>query len=221
MFKMTQWIRNLVTHKRKTQARREQEWRVSTNGGIWLHIPTPLTHPERWEIWGEIQAGILRRFQQCWQDTHIYIRFHTYLPEHFGDILRPGQFESVGTANKEDYIFLFPDCQDEYVWTTILGSAGLVPFARTIFVLDNNPSNWQEVIASLFGIAQKLSAGHPLDKFQSELSICRCLCYSMDEDLVIAKVDLPESTAISILKDTAREKNLELVLDNRVQGFSD
>ncbi len=209
---MIQQLKNLITHQREAPWREEQEWKVSVNGEAWLHIPNRLAHPEQWATWGKIQARILSRFQEHWPHTHTYIRFHTYLPEHFKDILKPGQFETAVTTGK-DYVFLFPDCQDEYVWETILGSAGLIPYARTIFILDQKPPNWQEIIADLFDIAQSPSSGHLQN--ESRLSICHCLCYSMDEDLVIARVDLPESTVLSILEDTARKEDLQLVLHRR------
>jgi hypothetical protein len=164
--------------------------------------------------WGKMQARILSRFQEHWPETHPYVRFRPYPPyvtDVFADILIPGQFERVAGSTEGDDVFLFPDCQDRHTWEVIFAAGTWEEFARTLFLLDRKPSNWQEVIQRLFEIAQLLD-GYPAKEFENELSICRCLCTSADMDLTILKVDLPESTVLSILEDTAREEDLELVV---------
>jgi hypothetical protein len=193
----------------------ERKWRVSIYASnIWLSRPLRYSNPEKWDTWGKIQAQVLSRFRQRWPESHIYIRLYTCIPEYFTDVLIPGHFEKIAEVRK-NHIFILPDCQDQHVLETIFTPAGHDPFARTIFVLDQKPANWKETITRLFEIAVKLSDRQPAANFEGELSTCRLLCYSMDEDLVIAKVDLPENIVISILEDIARENDLDLVIERK------
>ncbi|MBI4332748.1 MAG: hypothetical protein HY673_15870 [Chloroflexi bacterium] len=116
------------------------------------------------------------------------------------------------TGKKDETVFLFPDCQDKELWAAFLGSAGLVPLARCLFIVDRDPADWRAAMSRLFEIAQGIAQGKSATEYEADMSVCHCLCYSLDEDLVIAKVALPERTVLSVLEGAAREEGLELVV---------
>ena len=118
----------------------------------------------------------------------------------------------TGTTEENDQIFMVPDCEEQFVLEDILSGCAHGLFGRCIFILDNKPENWKETIERLFEITEKLVDGQPAAEFESELSSCHLLCFSADEELAIAKVDLPESTVFSIIEDIARENDLNLVI---------
>jgi hypothetical protein len=212
---MIKWMTNYIAQQREARHKEERRWKVSMNGDIWLSMPLGLFRQGQRDKWGKILATAISRFQKHWPDTHIYIRFLAHRSWIGTDILNPTLCERVGTTKEKDQIFLLPDCKDHSVCEDALAGSGYGAFGRSIFVLDHKPANWKETITRLFEIAVKLSGGQPAADFESELSTCRCLCYSMDDDLVIEKVDLPENIVISILEDIARENDLDLVIERK------
>jgi hypothetical protein len=160
-----------------------------------------------------MQVKILSRFQEHWNDTYTYIRFRTVTPLlfHYTNIFKQGTFEELDTEEKDDHVYLFPDCQEKHVWEIILSAIGLLAFTRTFFMLDQRPSNWQEVINRLFQSTLALANDNYASEFENDLSNCRCICYSINEDLILEKVDLPENIMLTILEDVAREEGLEIV----------
>ena len=207
-------MNNYIARRREVQHEKERIWKISMGRDIWLIVPLGLRRQGNWDTWGKIQATALSRFQKHWLNSPVYIRFHAHSSWRGASRFTVFQIEKVGTTKEKEQIFMIPDCDDQSVWEDILSGYAHGAFARAIFVLDHKPDNWQETITRLFEITVKLSGGQPAADFD-ELSDCRCLCYSMDEDLVIAKVDLPESNVISILEDIARENDLELVIERK------
>ncbi len=164
-----------------------------------------------WYIWGRMQARMISEFRRCWGDARVYIRLETPIGDHFVDILRPCEYAMV--TDRGNYtIFTLRECDDECLWTSILASAPLVPRAKSVFILDRSPADWQSTVARLFDATQSLEKGPPNDRIAEELEMCHCVCLSMDWDLLIAKIDLPDATVLSILGDVARDEGLELVL---------
>jgi hypothetical protein len=208
------WIKGLIhrNHQRTIRRKNEREapWEVTLTPRYII-----LPHPERyrpiklWDKWGKMQANLLSSFNQQWEETHIYFWIQTYVPESISNILVPGKFETMTSVNKDEKIFLFPDCQDQNVWTTILSMMALGGLSRCIFVLKNKPRNWGDIVAHLRQIIQKLEAGRSLSEFQSELTMCHCLCGSGDEDLVIYKIDLEEDIVLSVIENIAKQEDLE------------
>jgi hypothetical protein len=136
----------------------------------------------------------------------------TYLPGSLSNILIDGKYEGMISTNKDEHIFIFPDCQDKNVWETILSMMALSGNSRCIFILDNKPQHWGDVIIRLHQIVQLLEKGHQISEFETELTHCHCLCGSSDEDLVILKIDLKENIVLSVLGDIGKEERLELVV---------
>jgi len=136
------------------------------------------------------------------------------MPWHFKDILIPGTYEEIATATdrKDESLFLFPDCQDRFVWEGVFKVGPTRDLDRTVFVLDHKPPNAKEFIERLFDITRKISFRNWEASFYDDLSTCHCLCYSIDADLVIGKIDLPESKILSILKNIAAKEDLSLVV---------
>jgi hypothetical protein len=113
-----------------------------------------------------------------------------------------------------EYILLIQNYQDETALGAILAGSGHVPFSKTLFLVEGDLQNWQKELINLFEITKKLSKGHQVSEFQEQLSFCRCICYTMDNDLVIAKLDLPESQLFSFLQSQSQKEGLDLVIIN-------
>lgn len=201
---------------------REKQWIIYIGSPFfWLTHPQRYRPVELWEKWADMQMRVLHRIHQQWPEVHTYIRLHTYFHELYTGILEPIAYETITRLpkfKKHEQIILIPDCQDHRIWKTVLTYAALNPLDRCIYMLERNPSNWQEVIKSLYEITRNLSEWHDFVAYKDELAACHCLCYSEDEDLVIGKVDLPEIKILSIFGDIAKEEGLELVIERRTQS---
>jgi len=209
---MIQWIRDSINRQREGIQQKDREWEAWIGKETWwLCMPHRAFRQEQWDSWGKMQASVLRHFRQHWQNTHVYIRFRSHLTWDPKAVLT-ANFEKISTTEQGEQIFIFPDCEEQSALEIILASYADEPLTRTIFLLDHKPEDWRQVVSRLFEIAVNLSSGQSAAEFESDLSICRCLCYSMDEELVIPKVDLTESDVLSILEHTAREEYLDLVL---------
>ena len=199
--------------------RRENKWIINISSPyIWLTHPQRYRPVEVWEKWADMQMRVLHRIHQQWPDIHTYIRLHTYYSKIYTDILELVAYETITPhhkSKKDEKIILIPDCQDPRIWKAVLTYAALNPLDRCIYMIERNPSNWQEVINSLYEITRNLSEGHDFVAYKDELAACHCLCYSVDEDLVIGKVDLPETNILSIFRDIAKEEGLDLVFERK------
>jgi hypothetical protein len=222
-------------HKERGRQKKEQEWKVIVydweyGKGYHLHVPYWLAHKkmvpqpvnarrkddDSFTIWANMETRIFSRIQQHWPESHTYLRLYTYyVPDDLIAKLKKGQIEKIDTKDKHTHLLLIPDCQDQRVWEAFFEVGTNWDGGRTIFLLDYKPRNWREIITHLFEIFQKLykTPGGRFPGVQRELTRCHLWCFSVDADLLIAKVDLPESTVLSILERVASEEGLELVID--------
>jgi hypothetical protein len=210
---MAQWLRNVFSGRSEAAKRGAGGWQILIGRDIRLLVPPGLPNETKWEAWGRMQTRVLSLIQQHWTDSHNYIRFNAFPPGYFGDKLLGCPYKTI-TNNREE-IFLLPDCQDTSVQETIFSVLGMIPFTRCLFMLDRQPANWQDVMEHLFEATKKMDKKQPVTSYAHELSMCHCLCYSANENLVIAKIDMPESDLTSILKTVAREKNIEVNIRRR------
>ena len=207
-------FKNLKIKHHEEKQSRENEWKVTIDlSYFWLTHPTKYWPNEFWDKWAKMQVKILYEIQKIIPSTHTYLRFSTFFPKQYTDIIELCQAETLTTKKRGGKILLFLDCQDQNVWEKILFGDSFTPAAKSIFMLENKPSNWQEAITELFNIVEKLNDGHSINEYKNQLSKCHCLCYVLDSDLVIAKVDLPENVLLSILEDVARNEGLELTIE--------
>ena len=207
------WVKRLISFKHEGMKQKNNEWEISiTKRFMVLSHPTRYRPIELWDRWGKMQANILSMFNQQWDNAHTYFWVQTYVPNSLTDVLIEGKYENVTSTNKDEQIFLFPDCRDQNSWETILSIMALGGLSRCIFILNNKPKNWGDIIIRLHQITQQISIGHSLSEFEKELEICHCLCGSSDEDLVIYKIDLEENAVLSILENIAKKEELELVI---------
>ena len=211
---MLQYFKDLKKKRRKEKIRREKQWNINTDSrAFWLTHPQRYRLVELWGKWADMQTRVLAQIQQHWPEVHTYIRLHTYWSDIYTDILEPVAYETIipiKKSKKNEQIILIPDCQDHRIWKTVLTNAALNPLDRCMFMLEHNPLNWQEVVNRLYEISYNLLDGEQFSAYKDELALCHCICYSVDEDLVFGKVDLPETTVLSILGNVAEEEGLEL-----------
>jgi len=212
---MMQWFRKIITKRNEEKQRRERTWRITLTDKYQLWRPNRYNPIESWYKWAELQTKILTKLQVNFPDTHVYIRFSTFLPEHYEDIIESEQVEKILSSDKKEKVVLIPDCQDQSVWKRLLEGAGLVSYARCFFMLKDKPLNWKEIISSLYENITKLDEGHSFAEYESTLSVCPCLCFSLDEDLVIGKVDLPEFKLLEMLNVLAQEDGLEIDIERK------
>ncbi len=211
---MIERLRQKVAQGTETRRRRKRRWEVREEGGVFL-----LTRPhlyvdgKRWPDWGLLQTRVLQGLMESWPHPFPYIRFCT-TQEWATHMPKPCQYVECGSDEKHFRVLLFPDCRDAEVWKSVLGVGNFFPAGRMLLVLDHNPSDWQAVVAHLHEIAARIAGGEPAGKFAAEFAGCHCVCYSEDEDLVIAKIDLAETALFSILEEEARKDGLELVVEH-------
>ena len=207
------WIKKLLSFEYPEYNRRINRWEIRiTNNFILLRHTVRYRPIELWDKWGKMQAKVLSSFHQHWNYAHTYFWVQTYIPESLSNVLIDGKYEMMTSINKDEQIFIFPDCQDKNAWETILSMMTLSGNSRCIFILDNKPQHWGDVIIRLHQITQLLEKGHQICEFETELTQCHCLCGSSDEDLVISKIDLKENIVLSVLGDIVKEEGLELVI---------
>lgn len=202
----------------KFESELEKQWIVRIlESEIWLERPRVYRRPNNWKSWGQMQARLLESIKDKWQESHVYIRVYSYEIDYYTNVLKSGTYEIVSGIRKGEYLLYIPDCRDTMTIESVLSSAGFVPLAKTIYIMKMNLPRWHETINELFEIAVKLSKGHRVKEFESQLSNCHCLCYTMDEDLIIAKLDLDEDHLLPILESVAQEESLDLVVirDNK------
>jgi hypothetical protein len=212
---MMQWFRKIITKHNEEKQRRERTWKITLTDKYLLWRPNRYNPIELWYKWAELQTKILTELQVNFPDTYVYIRFSTFLPEHYKDIMESVQVEKISSSDKKEKVVLIPDCQDQSVWKRLLEGAGLVSYTRCFFMLKDKPPNWKEIISSLYEIITKLDEGHSFAEYESTLSVCPCLCFSLDEDLVIGKVDLPEFKLLDMLNVLAQEDGLEIDIERK------
>jgi hypothetical protein len=208
---MVRWFKNLMIRRSEEKQKRAQEWHIYLQNGFILMYPNRYRPIEQWDKWGKMQFRILMELKKHWPGVHSYIRLHIYTEQDYSNILNICENEIV-YESKDTQTILFPDCDDQFIYETILSTVGLIPLSRCIYCLDDIPINWRDTISQLFDITQKLEKGHLTSEFENQLSICRCLCYSLDENLVIAKADLEENEILLLLENIAHEEYLSIII---------
>jgi hypothetical protein len=207
------WFKNIFSGR--TDARRgDGRWNVLIGRGIRITVPPGLPTETKWEVWGTVQIRILSELKKRWPESHTYVRFNAFPPDYFTDKFRGCPHEVI--KNKREEIFLLPDCEDPSALRTVFSVLGLIPFTRCVFVLKDQPANWQEVMGRLFEATQKIARKQSVPEYEPELSRCHLLAYSVEQDLVIARVDIPESELENILESIAREEKLDLSIRRRL-----
>lgn len=214
-------IKDFITRYRAISARKMRSWeiRIYEHEYILLNIPKCMFHPDRWKQWGRMQAELLFRIQKHWESTYIYIRFATYSADYYTKVLSGERFEEIDSEYKEkgERTFLFPDCRDQKAIEVILSSDAINDVNRTVVIMDHQPSDWREVLKRLYNVAFNLYEMHSIKEFKDDLLGCKCLCYTIDHDLLIAKIDLDESIVLDIATDLAQEEDLELVITRELE----
>jgi hypothetical protein len=201
-----------MKRKNKLGQNSENNWDIFVNEDILLWIPD--SFKETPAIWPRILAKTLSQINDNWQNSHTYIRLNTYcISNEIEQILKPFQFEKTATVAKNEYIYLISDCSDQLVWEKIFETGVVIDCGRTFFILNEIPLCWLDSIDSLYNIAKSLSQGHKAKEYEKELSHCLCLCYSIDENLVIGKVNLSENIILTNLENLAKAEGLKLVLN--------
>ena len=210
---MLNYIKSLLARQREARDRRMRLLKGWIDGIMGIYLPEPhgiFIGIQDWVRWGKMQTKILSCFSQQWPETHVYLWYRTLVPDWIVDHVEAMYFEHVEGSGKDEHIFIFPDCPNQHLQETILSFCPDYHFSKAVFVLDYKPENWKEAVTGLLTVAKELSRGRSVEDFKAELSHCHCLCYSEDNDLVIAKVDLPENIVKSILENVFREYNFDL-----------
>jgi hypothetical protein len=201
----------------------KREFSISTGIGdgrqIHITFPHSFWKSHTWDRWGELQVKILHAFMSHWQHTDVYIRFQTHIPDFIEPYLMSCKYEKYATRSEHESLFLIPECTDTRVWERIFASVGAVHLSRMLVVVDSTPKDWHNTVASLFGITQKLSDRYSPNEFIEDLSICKCLCYSIDNDLNIGKIDLPDNIIFAILENIALEYDLQLLVKKDLKKY--
>jgi hypothetical protein len=223
---MANTIKRWMERKKVLKQRRLKEWKVSIlnnehyqiKAPYWIdrrHIQTSGDEENQCLVdWANIELKFLSSIHQQIPKPHSYMRLFTYyLPKNIMNLSTKIQIETISIKEEKAYLFLIPDCQENFVWETFLKTGTALDMHKMMFTLDYQPEDWREVLGNIFEIAEKDYKLKPIEENKNELSGCRFLCYWVDGNPVIAKSDLSEKAILSILEDIALEKNLELVVE--------
>jgi hypothetical protein len=205
---------NIIKRYKDNREAKKRRWHIIISHVIWITFPNRMFLNNEWKKWSKLQRIILSRLTQNWPEAYTCIRFIDFPQGYFSKLLKNCQYESLSSSNPKENILLFADCKDDSTLDIIYQATGMNPFTRCIFVLDKKPEKLQDTISHYFNLAQEISRGHKAANFADELKECHFLGYSMDNDLVIGKIDLPENIVTSILQDIATAESLEAVIKN-------
>ncbi len=209
---MSQWIKNIIANLRESKREKNRIWEIWFEKGIWLTVPRRLFNDGNWEAWASIQIRILDCVRQYWGKSHTYIRFSPYPQGYYQERLQGCSSTMIIQSDEKGESFLFKDCVEESVLETIFSAIGMVPYTRCVIITDQQPDHWNDLINRYFEIAQQFSDGKNANDFSTELNDCHLLCYSMDQDLVIQKIDLEKSTFLFVLEQIASEFDLNIIM---------
>ncbi len=193
-----------------------QRWNIYINEDILLWIPDSLKESGKWS---QMLARMLVQINRNWLNSHVYIRLNTYTDDtkELERVLGQYQYRKICVSNKNENVFIIPDCSDEHILEAIFETGVVIDCGRSFFILSYLPVDWVGTVSQLFNISQNLSQDHKVSEYQKELSGCLCLCYSVDENLVIGKVDLSRDRILSITRDIARDEGLRLIIHQEVR----
>jgi hypothetical protein len=169
------------------------------------------------EALAKIEAKILEGIYQNLPDSHTYLRIHTYyMPEGLLSVSKHSSVVEYDTKHKGTHLYLFPDCQDKNIWQAFFETSVNWDTAKSIFLLDRNPDNWEEVIDHLYKYVEYKHLGKKIPNVPYDISTilekCLLIGYSVDTDFVIPRVFLNEVQMLSILQNIAAKENLELIV---------
>lgn len=212
------WLGDLVARRKQASERRLRTWEGWADDVVYLRMPYRIRRRRHdWTIWGCMQADVLARLKQNWPNARTYLWYRTPLASHLANLVSQCKPEETAGQGKAEHVFVFPSCEDLSTWAIVLSLGTLFHFSRAVFMLEPTPEDWKGSIERLVGLAQK-TGGQLTPEDQLLLSTCRCLCYSADNDLVIGKVDVPVSTVIAAVEETAQAHGFELRLTQRHQA---
>jgi hypothetical protein len=206
------WFKNIFSG-RADGRRGDGRWQILIGRGIRITVPPGLPAETKWDVWGTIQMSILSEIKKHWPESHTYIRFNAFPPGYFTDKLQGCQYEV--TRGKKDEIILLPDCEAPSALRTVFSVLGLIPFTRCVYILKDQPANWKEVMERLFEATQKIAKKQPVPEYEADLSRCHLLAYSIDQDLYIARIDIPQSEIEQLLEKVAHQEKLDLSIRMR------
>lgn len=127
--------------KMKRQTKKDQLIVNLSTGQIVLSHPEKYRPIELWPEWGAMQTRLLIRLRNYWTNTRVYWRFYTVVPERFPDMSSHCENTKLQLPNNNGTVFTFADCDDQYIWQSILESMAIIPLARCVFMLDHKPTN--------------------------------------------------------------------------------
>jgi hypothetical protein len=192
---------------------KEKKWQliVLADGYLLLRSPKQYLDVDSWHKWGEIQVKVISSFQKYFEGNHLFMYYIPIVPERIRQLIKvgmQGEYDEIIAKRKSgETIYLLPDVQNRKLIEILLESVA----EGCIVILDQKPPNWKELLAILFEISKSNKAALKI----KEMSVCRCLCYFKDRDLVIEKIDLPENTVFTILEHIAKEEGLKLVVNRK------
>jgi hypothetical protein len=199
--------------KNNTNRNQKQNWDIFVNDEILLWIPDNL---EKSETWSRILTKSIHGIRKNWRHSYVYIRLNTYtMNNDIETVLKPYQYIKTPGSKKNECIYLIPDCSDENVWAKVFQTGVIEDYARTFYILGMKPIHWQDTIDNLFKITQSLSKYEIYKEFEKELIDCLCLCYSIDENLVISRVNLTQNLVFSVLEKIAESEGLRIKINYR------
>lgn len=203
------------------------QWRViCSNRGYHITLPDVLArtatqtrvNEENKELnaWAKIETRIVSALHGQFHANRTYMRLYTYYtPTDLLALKTECHFEEPETKERGTHLYLIENCNVKPVWEAFFRTATNWDGGRTLFMTDQIFADLRLAMEVMSEIVQRLSSGRPLANLDEHLSRCRVLCYSVDADLVIAKVDLSEESIFRILKVIADSENLELKVERR------
>lgn len=204
MLKAMSLIRKISRYIEKRR-RRAYEWRlVIEPDHIFLGIPRCYSGFNHRKDLGRLDAKAIAHFKEYWQHTYMYVQ------SGFEFDTLTNLFEESAMVSKGARFY---ECPDMTLLKDFL--SGRRAYETAIFILDEKPDNWRNIIVRLIKIMDEIDEGHDINEYMDELKHCLFASYTIDLDLMIRKIDLPEDTIISILKDVAAEEGLELIVEHR------
>jgi hypothetical protein len=164
------------------------------------------------DTWATIQTMTISRILLRFHTAYTYIRYfsyYQYVSEELEYFQNNNDIEIVPTKDRQAHFYLISECKEQEMFTKLFELGTSEHGGITLFALDYKPANRKELAERFFGIVNELRTKEACD-FKNELEHCKLFCYSADDDLYIAKVDLPEDDVLLILNEIAHANELSL-----------
>jgi hypothetical protein len=206
--------KNKKQNKDAEKTLNDRNWTVITRPSYtWINRPNQYNSKEYWRKWAKTQISIISKVQLKLTHTYMYIRYSTYFPKQYVNELKSCHGEILSKKCMRDTVLVFPECQDQSIWEKILLGDSFSHNAQSFYVLENNPSNWREVITKTHRIIYKIHDLNTLNVHNIHFSPCRCIFSVEDSNLLVVKIDLSEKILNSILEEEAENEKLELLIE--------